>query len=126
MALITCPECSKQVSDQAKSCPGCGYPIKVAQVPSQIANRADNYVKGTLGFSETWGGYSISEEVVCPHCSKRGCVATRRLKAKKGISGAKTTGALLTCGLSILATGLSRKEWVTDAKCKNCGSQWQF
>jgi hypothetical protein len=51
---------------------------------------------------------------------------TKRLKAKKGISGAKATGALLTGGLSILATGLSRKEWVTDAKCKNCKSRWQF
>lgn len=28
MALITCPECGKQVSDQAASCPGCGCPLK--------------------------------------------------------------------------------------------------
>ena len=27
MALINCPECGKQVSDQAKNCPDCGYPI---------------------------------------------------------------------------------------------------
>lgn len=27
MALITCPECGKKVSDQAEACPGCGYPI---------------------------------------------------------------------------------------------------
>ena len=27
MALIVCPECGKQVSDQAESCPHCGYPI---------------------------------------------------------------------------------------------------
>lgn len=27
MALIDCPECSKQVSDAATSCPQCGYPI---------------------------------------------------------------------------------------------------
>ena len=26
--LIECPECKKQISDQAKSCPHCGYPIK--------------------------------------------------------------------------------------------------
>ena len=25
MALIKCPECSKQISDQAASCPHCGY-----------------------------------------------------------------------------------------------------
>ncbi len=27
MALITCPECGKEVSDQAEACPNCGYPI---------------------------------------------------------------------------------------------------
>jgi len=54
------------------------------------------------------------------------CDETCEGKEGKGISGAKVTGALLTAGLSILATGLSRKEWVTDAKCKKCGSQWQY
>lgn len=28
MALITCPDCKKQVSDQAQACPDCGCPIK--------------------------------------------------------------------------------------------------
>ena len=28
MALITCPECGKQVSDKAEFCVGCGYPIE--------------------------------------------------------------------------------------------------
>ena len=28
MALIFCPECGKQVSDLAKACPNCGYPIE--------------------------------------------------------------------------------------------------
>src|SRR5262245_39019801 len=27
MALISCPECSRQVSDRAASCPKCGHPI---------------------------------------------------------------------------------------------------
>lgn len=27
MALIKCPECDKEVSDKASSCPNCGYPI---------------------------------------------------------------------------------------------------
>jgi hypothetical protein len=27
MALITCPECSKSISDQARSCGYCGFPI---------------------------------------------------------------------------------------------------
>lgn len=27
MALIKCPECGREISDQAESCPGCGYVI---------------------------------------------------------------------------------------------------
>jgi len=28
MALIKCPECSKEISDKVKNCPHCGYPLK--------------------------------------------------------------------------------------------------
>ena len=28
MALIHCPECDKEISDQVRSCPHCGYPMK--------------------------------------------------------------------------------------------------
>ena len=27
MALINCPECAKQISDKAGSCPHCGHPM---------------------------------------------------------------------------------------------------
>ncbi|MEL7655387.1 MAG: zinc ribbon domain-containing protein [Bacillota bacterium] len=45
MALIRCPECNKEVSDQASSCPNCGYSIKARMKktkmlsPSEIAKR---------------------------------------------------------------------------------------
>lgn len=45
---------------------------------------------------------------------------------KKGVSGAKATGALMTGGVSLLATGLSRKEGLTQAHCEKCGSTWDF
>ena len=28
MAHVSCPECGKSVSDKARSCPNCGYPLK--------------------------------------------------------------------------------------------------
>ena len=28
MSLITCPECKKEISSSADSCPSCGYPIQ--------------------------------------------------------------------------------------------------
>ena len=27
MALLTCPECGRKVSEEASACPGCGYPV---------------------------------------------------------------------------------------------------
>jgi hypothetical protein len=29
MALIPCPECKKEISTSAMSCPSCGYPLQV-------------------------------------------------------------------------------------------------
>lgn len=62
--------------------------------------------------------------IVCPHCQTAGRVTTRPVKLKKGISGGKATGAILTGGVSMLATGLSRKESVTAFACSNCGVNW--
>jgi hypothetical protein len=64
--------------------------------------------------------------LLCPHCQNRGSVRTKNITKKIGISGAKATGAVLTGGISVLATGLSQKDQVTQAYCENCGSSWQF
>lgn len=63
---------------------------------------------------------------ICPHCQEKGKVLTKSIKKKVGISGAKATGAILTGGVSLLATGLSRKDAVTEAHCVNCNSTWHF
>lgn len=36
MALMQCPECGREVSTHASSCPGCGYPLQ-PQPPTQSA-----------------------------------------------------------------------------------------
>ncbi|UTG66809.1 zinc ribbon domain-containing protein (plasmid) [Elizabethkingia anophelis] len=33
--LINCPECNKEISDQANACPNCGYALKKTPKPSQ-------------------------------------------------------------------------------------------
>lgn len=63
-------------------------------------------------------------QVICPHCHNRGGVTWREVKRKQGISGAKATGAVLTGGLSVVATGLSRKGYVRACSCHNCGMKW--
>ena len=65
-------------------------------------------------------------QMICPHCQTKGNVYTEQVKMKQGISGGKATGAVLTGGLSLLATGLSRKQKVTKAKCGTCQSEWVF
>jgi len=73
---------------------------------------------------DKWG--EVNPALVCPHCQTKGKVRALLTKRKKGISGAKATGAVLTLGWSILATGLSRKEYATQAHCDSCNSTWDF
>lgn len=47
MALIKCPECGKEISDKADSCPSCGYPILATKeaASSNINNEQKDYTK---------------------------------------------------------------------------------
>lgn len=49
MALITCPECGKQISDAAKACPGCGYPINKSSSQKSIQSNDQNKTKIIIG-----------------------------------------------------------------------------
>lgn len=48
MALIKCPECSRQVSDKAPACPQCGYPVAEALSPT-----VPNGAAATTGMSQS-------------------------------------------------------------------------
>lgn len=60
MALITCPECSKAISTEARTCPGCGYPLagQAAVAPSP-ARRMDtvNTQSVLLEVRPSWWNY---------------------------------------------------------------------
>jgi len=68
----------------------------------------------------------INGHLICPHCSATGHVRTKPMTKKAGISGGKATAAVLTGGASLLATGLSRRESLTEARCGHCSSVWRF
>ena len=55
MGLITCPDCSKEVSDKAAACPNCGSPInKLNQSSStEPAKVVDINASGFMGKSGT-------------------------------------------------------------------------
>jgi len=65
-----------------------------------------------------------AKQIVCPHCGTRGFVTVKAAQVKRGVSGGKATGAVLTGGVSLLETGLSRKQSVTRAHCGNCKMSW--
>ena len=69
---------------------------------------------------------NVKPEMICPHCQVKGKVHTKPTQRKRGLSGGKIVGGLLTGGISILATGLSRKVLTTEAHCDNCGATWDF
>jgi hypothetical protein len=62
--LIPCPECERKVSDRAKACPDCGFPV-AEHVGDQLAatERA-----ARLASRERVG------EIDCPRCEARGFV----------------------------------------------------
>lgn len=93
-----------------------------AMTPAE--RHAHDWAKGEHELAAMWGTKNV--HIVCPHCQTRGSVYVQGVTHKKGISGGKATGALLTGGLSLLATGLSRKESLTQAHCSNCSSTWVF
>jgi Protein of unknown function (DUF2510) len=68
----------------------------------------------------------INAKVECPQCHNTGAVAVTSVWQKVGVSGGKATGAVLTGGVSLVATGLSRKQKVSQAHCGDCGSDWTF
>jgi uncharacterized Zn finger protein (UPF0148 family) len=71
-------------------------------------------------------GFLYNKNMICPHCQVKGKCTTEQVKRKNGISGGKVMGGLLTGGISLLATGLSRKQKMTHAHCYNCGADWYF
>ena len=117
-----CTNCGKELSNQATACPGCGHPVgSIARAAPQGSKKEAR----AAVFSGLLHG-SVKPEMIFPHCQVKGKVHTMKMKQKKGISGGKAVGAILTGGLSILATGLSRKEKGMQAHCDNCGATWNL
>lgn len=46
MALISCPECEKEISDKVKNCPHCGYPL-INDTPQKVEVTGVNLENGS-------------------------------------------------------------------------------
>lgn len=65
-----------------------------------------------------------ADKLVCPHCGERGTISATSVVKGKGVSGGKAAGAVMTGGVSVFATGLSKNQRVRQLHCENCNSTW--
>lgn len=102
MALINCPECGKEISEQAATCPHCGITLKQAPVQPINVNM------------------SSGPSVKCPKCHSSNLQAISDTHGK-GASFWK----LCFCGLlGLCGTGKTQTDhyWV----CQSCGNKFKM
>jgi len=120
-----CPFCAETILIEAVKCKHCGEFLNAQGAAMTILPSATRHPAPppppAPSFFVNPGN---SPQVTCPHCGTTGSVNVSRGKQKKGVSGGKATAAVFTLGFSMLATGLSRKEMVTEGYCKNCNVRW--
>lgn len=125
MALIKCPECSREISDKAAACPHCGFPIsKSSELEPQPV---------TVNCLDCNKDFALNAEV-CPHCGlfnsqkykikdttcsehKPRCPSCGSMNVEK-ISLKNKVGAGALFG--IFAIGHVAKTF----KCNKCGYKW--
>jgi hypothetical protein len=83
-------------------------------------------VSAATGLGSAGPAGAPNSAMICPHCQTKGSVTAVPIRRKVGVSGGKATAAILTGGVSLLATGLSRKESATRAHCSHCGANWVY
>lgn len=132
-----CPFCAEQILSAARKCKHCGEFLddtdrarKEGAGPERASGtsiaRSSKSPAPKPSFWQTLAHGALRKDFQCPHCKRTGCVYTREVKVKAGISGGKITGAILTGGASLLVTGLARKDRKTEAYCDNCKVRWHF
>jgi flagellar biosynthesis GTPase FlhF len=120
---------AKREQAEAKAVAKREYNEAKRESPEEALQKAERKVQNKAARKELWRDItcgSVNPKIECRQCRHTGAVRVKQITQKAGISGGKATGALLTGGVSLLATGLSRKQQVTQARCDNCGSNWFF
>ena len=92
MALVNCPECGKEISDKAKSCPNCAYPIQAVTVEAT---------------AKKWKGIKLTGGILVPV----GLVIVFATKDNPTIGGLVFGGLLTLFGLILYVVGGVGKWW---------------
>lgn len=101
MALITCSECGKEVSDQAQNCPACGAPIATP--------------KANVKFCKHCGESIDKECIICPKCGKQ----VEELKnSNEGNNIIINNNAVANANATVAVPGLKPKnKWAAVLLC---------
>lgn len=93
MALIHCPECSKEISSTVKRCPQCGYKIKLSKKendqirPDQYGAKhqvVENFnCNSCCGYGSRWGNSVL---LLCEFTGEKSAVLFEKRKHGSGIS----------------------------------------
>ena len=118
MALIKCPECGKEISDRAESCPNCAYPIaKVNENNTTAPDTRTSSVQKTKRVSAAAKDYSevTEEEIRAREEHRRKKREAIRIKKRKArirkiciISGAAVIVAALAIVLIVKMSDKSK------------------
>lgn len=103
MALIQCPECGKEISDQAASCPNCGYAI----------NTAPKVIRTELGPVERSAGAGTMWI----------CAGVITLLMGLFLISAIIGIFMIIGSFGMIGYGSSRKKGMQKGKCPYCGNE---
>ena len=136
MALIKCPECGKEISDKAKACIHCGYPLDYLETTSEqpvvpkdnalynvILVDTKNVVKAISAYQGLSGSKLIDAK---ERIMKRPCIIARNVSRSEADSIKNQFEALGDTTVAIESTD-GKSEYVNEVKrdelrCPKCGS----
>lgn len=112
MSLVKCPECGKEISDQAHFCPDCGYPLR-----DHVAQKkySENRVEHSEEFHDT--GYTGRKGLKCPICGSTNIFVENDIPTYKKVSEIAMFGTV---------SPMTKKQYreKMSYKCNNCGAHW--
>lgn len=104
MALIVCPECKREVSDQANTCPNCGYVLKKTSKPK--------IRESSLSSVETSPGVGAGYIVLGVLAIIGGCFLLAVIVGIFAIIG----------GVGLISLGLQKISGVQHGRCPYCNN----
>ena len=138
--LIKCPECQKDVSDQAESCIHCGFPLKktMPSAPQRISMAPTPVKRAPTKKCTKCGAYFPATDSSCPSCGKNGgkimeekrYTPTYQEQPRPNITCPTCHStdvekvSLAAKAVNIWAFGLFGNKRNKQFKCKCCGYMW--